>query len=129
MGSIGNPAEAALAAVLAKLLPSVMPAMHNSGPTSSTPSPASSSPSSAAASAVITFYSEQVRRIQREFNGPSFKNTGNAGTRPTPGVHSVDSFQGSEAGPYNRSNRSLISSTRAVIFLKLHLKPSPETHL
>jgi superfamily I DNA and/or RNA helicase len=88
--SIGNPAEAELAAVLAALLPSIMPPTSAATAAATAAASTSRASSAAPASAVITFYSEQVRRVQRELAHNKF-------AAAEPGVHSVDSFQGSEA--------------------------------
>ena len=84
--SLGNHAEAELAAALAVLLPSCA---HSAARRET-------ETSSASASAVISFYSEQVRRVKIEL-----AKLHRGGQHPAAGVktgaHSVDSFQGSEA--------------------------------
>ena len=96
--SVGNDAEAELAAALAASLPRVVVADADVG-------------GEAPAAAVITFYAEQARRVRREFATPASlvnrlraQMRANATARAAhvdasaaPGVHSVDSFQGSEA--------------------------------
>ena len=96
--SVGNDAEASLAASLAASLPRVVLADADVD-------------DDAPAAAVITFYAEQARRVRREFANPaSLVNSLRVSTRANatadavradapaaPGVHSVDSFQGSEA--------------------------------
>ena len=71
--------------------------------------PAAATPAAAAnPAAVITFYSEQVRRIQRFVASAAAAAAAVKSSQSRalpPGVHSVDSFQGSEAG------RGLHSST------------------
>ena len=93
--SVGNDAEAELAAALAASLPRVVIADADVG-------------GDAPAAAVITFYAEQARRVRREFATPaSLVNSLRAQTRANAiagaahvdapaasGVHSVDSFQG-----------------------------------
>ena len=147
--SLGNDAEAELAAALARALPRAMGRAPGSEASSATPKPKSSGSFSASdssddssddarrrtddsrggaavhvvTSAVITFYSEQVRRVRRELaargslanavagseNGSvaAKKKTNRKKTKPPadrraahfppPAVHTVDAFQGSEA--------------------------------
>ena len=108
--SLANASEAELAAALAVLLPRALApngdvaAARRDGTFCATPS------------AIIAFYAEQVRRIRREYDdeaslarrvgsndGSKNRTEGRRRTvhSPTlserPGVHSVDSFQGSEA--------------------------------
>ena len=101
--SIGNAAEAELAAALASTLPRALAprgdvaAATRDGHFCGTPG------------AIIAFYAEQVRRIRAELDDEgSFANRAlkrtcarftktPTGSFDRPGVHSVDSFQGSEA--------------------------------
>ena len=89
VASISNEKEAELAAALAVLLPTIVmgtPALSGA-PTSS----------------IITFYSEQVKQIQcqlsnrNRFNSLVNRALESAAPSTSPGVHTVDSFQGSEA--------------------------------
>jgi len=103
--SLANASEAELAAALAVLLPRALApngdvaAARRDGTFCATPS------------AIIAFYAEQVRRIRREYDDRASlasRVASNDGARDVgtvhrtslgerPGVHSVDSFQGSEA--------------------------------
>ena len=95
--SIGNAAEAELAAALASTLPRALAprgdvaAATRDGHFCGTPG------------AIIAFYAEQVRRIRAElddegsFANRALKRMKTPSTFDRPGVHSVDSFQGSEA--------------------------------
>ena len=95
--SIGNAAEAELAAALASTLPQALAprgdvaAATRDGHFCGTPG------------AIIAFYAEQVRRIRAELDDEgslsnrALKRMKTPSTFDRPGVHSVDSFQGSEA--------------------------------
>ena len=95
--SIGNAAEAELAAALASTLPRALAprgdvaAATRDGHFCGTPG------------AIIAFYAEQVRRIRAELDDEgslsnrALKRMKTPSTFDRPGVHSVDSFQGSEA--------------------------------
>lgn len=95
--SIGNAAEAELAAALASTLPKALAprgdvaAATRDGHFCGTPG------------AIIAFYAEQVRRIRSELDDEdsvanrALKRMKTPSTFDRPGVHSVDSFQGSEA--------------------------------
>ena len=95
--SIGNAAEAELAAALASTLPKALAprgdvaAATRDGHFCGTPG------------AIIAFYAEQVRRIRAELDDEgslsnrALKRMKTPSTFDRPGVHSVDSFQGSEA--------------------------------